>query len=74
MEVQHHLIIHLIDMVTGKDQNIIGIIVLDVFHVLVYRIRSTRIPLTSLNALIRREHAYAADIPVKIPGNTDPYV
>ena len=72
MEVQHGFIIHLIDMVSGEDQNIIGIIGFHVTHVLIDRIGGTGIPVGVFDALIGRKHHDTAVIAVKVPRHADP--
>ena len=72
MEIKHHFIVHLIDMITRQDQHIFRIVTLHVVQVLVDRIRRPCIPFAVDTLLIRRKHRHTADIPVKIPGNTDP--
>ena len=72
MEVQHDFIIHLINMISGKDQNIFGIVALHIFQVLIDRICSTCIPFTVATLLIGRQYGHTSDIAIQIPGNTDP--
>ena len=43
--IQHHFIIHLVDMVARQNQHIIRIIRLHIIHILIDRIRRSRIPL-----------------------------
>ena len=72
MEVQHNFIIHLINMISGKDQNIFGIVALHIFQVLIDRICSTCIPFTVATLLIGRQYGHTSNIAIQIPGNTDP--
>ena len=71
MVVEHHLVVHLIDMVTGQDQHIVRMVLLHVSQILVNRIRSPCIPLRLPRLLIRREDCDAALIAVQIPRNAD---
>ena len=71
VEIQHHFIIHLINMISGKDQHILWIIALHILQVLIDRIRSTGIPFTVGTLLIGRQHGHSSDITIQIPGNTD---
>ena len=71
MEVQHHFVIHFVDMVTGKNEYIIGIIALHVLYVLVDRICRSGIPFAVDIFLKGRKYGNAADITVQIPGGAD---
>ena len=68
---KHYLIIHLVDMVSGKNQYIFRVIILHIFKVLIDRICRTRIPVASLTFLVRRKNSNTSDIAVKIPRNTN---
>ena len=65
------VIIHLIDMVTGKDQYIIRVILLHISQILIDRIGSSCVPFTACALLIRRKDCDTTFIAVKIPRNTD---
>ena len=67
MLVEHLVIVHLIDMVAGQDQDIFRIIFIDKADVLIDRVCSTLVPLRALAALIRRQGIDAAIQAVKIP-------
>ena len=71
MEIKQDLIIHLIYMVSTQYEHIFRIIMFDKLKILVYGIGSTCIPLGIIALLIRRKNTYAADITVKVPGNSD---
>ena len=71
VEVKHHLIIHLINMIAGKNQHILRVVRLHIGNILIYRIRRAGVPLAIGAFLIGRQYRNAADVPVKIPGNTD---
>ena len=69
--LQHHLIVHLVNMISGQNQDIFRIVVLHIFKILINRIRRTCVPVASLALLIRRKHGYASDIAIQIPRDTD---
>ena len=71
VEIQHHFVIHLIDMVTGKDQYIIRVILLHISQILIDRIGSSCIPFAACALLIWRKDCDTAFIAVQIPRNTD---
>ncbi len=71
MEIQHHFIIHLINMVARQNQNVFRIKAFHIIHILIDCIGSPRIPFAVRALLIRRQYRYTADIPVKIPRDTD---
>ena len=71
MEIQHHLIIHLINVVAGQNQNILRIIAFHITEILVNGIRRSRIPLAVVTFLIRRKYCHTTIVPVKIPRNPD---
>ena len=68
MEIEHHLVIHLVNMVSGKNQHIIRIVGVDVVQILVYGVRRPRVPLAVRTLLIRRKNGDAAHIAVEIQG------
>ena len=53
MEIQHHLIIHLINMIPRKDQHIIRVKAVNVIHILINGIRGSGIPFAVGTFLIR---------------------
>ena len=69
--IQHHFIIHLIDMVAGEDQHVIRMEGLHIVQILVNGVGRACVPLTVAALLIRRQDRHASDIPVQIPGNPD---
>ena len=71
MELEQDLVVHLINMITAEDENILGVIVFHVLKVLVDGIGRTGVPLGIVRLLIRRENAHATDVSVKIPRDTD---
>ena len=72
MVIQHHFIIHLIDVIAGQDQYILRMKRLHIVQILVDRIRSTRIPLAVIAFLVRRKNRDSSEITVQIPRNTNP--
>ena len=61
---QHDLIIHFVDVVTGKDQNVFRIVGLHVLQILVDRICGSSIPVAAFASLVRRKNRNAADVAV----------
>ncbi len=72
--IEHRLVIHLINMISGENQYIVRIVCFDIINVLVNCIRRAGVPLRVLHLLIGRKYRDAADVPVEIPRNTDPDV
>ena len=72
MKIQHNLIIHLIDMISGKDQHIIRMILFHIIDILEDCVRCARIPFTVRTLLIRRKNGNSTLVPVQIPRNADP--
>ena len=71
MVLQHHLVIHLIDMVAGQNQHIVRIKAFHISQILVNRVRGACVPFRLPHLLIGRKNRNAADILIQIPGNTD---
>ena len=71
MEIKHHFIVHLIDMVSGQDQYIFRIVTVYVFHILINSIRCTGIPFTSATFLIWLQNRNTTVITIQIPRNTN---
>ena len=71
MKIEQNLVVHLVDVVTAKDQDILGIVALDEVDVLVDRICRAGVPLGVTALLIGRKDADAAVAAVKIPRDTD---
>ena len=71
MIIQHHFIIHFINMISGKDQNIFRIITFHIAQILINGIRCTCIPLTACTLLIWRKYRNTALISIQIPRNTN---
>ena len=72
MEVQHDFIIHLINMVTGKNQYIFRIVVFHILKILVNRICRTGVPFAVRTLLIRRQYRHTSVIAIQIPRDADP--
>ena len=64
---EHLVVVHLVDVVAGQDENIFRIIIRDKRDILINCVRRTLVPLRSLAALIRRQDADAAAQAVEIP-------
>ena len=71
VKIQHLLIIHLVNMIAGKNQNIIRIITLHKLHVLINRVRRSRIPFAIRTFLVRRQDCNTSHIAVQVPWNSD---
>ena len=71
MEIQHYLIVHLIDVIPGKDQHIIRIVLFHVIKILEDCIRCSGIPFTVVTPLIRRKHSHTAFISIQIPRDSN---
>ena len=69
--LEHHFIVHLIDMVSGQDQYIFRIVTVYVFHILINSIRCTGIPFTSATFLIWLQNRNTTVITIQIPRNTN---
>ena len=67
MSGEHLVIIHLVDMVAGQDQNVLGIILLDEVDILVDGIGGAAVPFAALGSHIGRKHKYAAVAQVEVP-------
>ena len=72
--IQHSGIVHLVDMVAGEYEHILGIISVDEGYVLIDGIGCTGIPPACLAGLIRRQNENAAAVSVQIPCLTGAYV
>ena len=71
VEIEHNLIIHLIDVVAAQDQDIIRIEGFHVSQILQNGIGRTRVPFTVRTFFIRRKDRHTADITVQIPRDSD---
>ena len=67
MRLQHFGIVHFINMVAGKHQNVIGVVHFHKMHVLINGVRRSFIPRRTRFTLIRRKNMYAAVSAVEIP-------
>ena len=66
--IQHHLVVHLVDMVAGQDQYIVRIKALHVFDILIDGIGCAGVPVSVYIPLKGREHRHSSHVPVQIPG------
>ena len=64
VEVQHHFIIHFVNVVSGKDQYILRVVAVDIVQVLVNGISSSCIPFAVVTFLIGRKHCHTAIVTV----------
>ena len=71
---KHHFIIHLINMVSGKNQHVIRMVAFHIVQILVNGIGSPCIPFTVHTLFIWRKNRNPAYIPVQIPRNPNPYM
>ena len=71
MEVQHHLIIHLINMISGKNQNVVRIVLLHIVHILENGICSSCIPLTVRTLFVWRQYRHSSFIFIQIPRDSN---
>lgn len=67
MLFEHVVIIHLIDVVTAQNDDVIGAVIVDKVYVLVNCIRRALVPLARLCAHIRRQNVDTAAESVQIP-------
>ena len=67
MVLQHGIVVHLVNVVTGQDQHVIGIILLDEGHVLVDGVGGAAIPVAGLAGLVGGQDEHAAVGKVQIP-------
>ena len=69
--LKHHLVVHLVNVVAGKNQDVLGIVGLHVLQVLIDGVGRTGVPVASLASLIRRKHGHSAHVAIQIPRDTD---
>ena len=69
--VKHRLIIHLIDMISGENQYIVWIVVVNILKILIDCVRSTCIPLAVCTLLVWRKYGYTTNTSIQIPWDTD---
>ena len=67
MVLHHCIVVHLVDVVTGQDQHVIGIILLDEGHVLVDGVGGAAVPVAALDGLVGGQNEHAAVGQVQIP-------
>ena len=70
--VQHHFIIHLINMIAGQNQDVIGIVLLHKLKILIDGVCRSGIPVRIPDLLVWRKHRHASDMTVEIPRDPDP--
>ena len=69
--IQHYFVIHLVNVVTGKNQNIFWVVCFHISHVLVNCICRSCIPFAVCTFFVWRQNGYAAFVFIEIPRNTD---
>jgi len=74
MIFKHLVVVHFVDMVARKDYHIFRIITLNVVDILINCIGCSRIPVCTVNSLIRAETVYTRVHTVKIPRLSVSYV
>ena len=70
VEIKHHLIVHLVNMVSRQYQHIVRVVTVYIPHILVDCIGCTCVPLAVAALLIRRQYCHSSVIPVEVPRNT----
>ena len=64
---EHLTVVHLVDVVAGENEDIIGVIAVDEIEVLVDGIGGSLVPVRTRFSLIRRQYGGTALVSVKIP-------
>ena len=67
VEVEHQVIVHLVEMVAGEDDDILGVVAVEKVDVVVNRVGGAFIPFAAGLRGIRRENVHAAPGRVQIP-------
>lgn len=67
MELQHLGVVHLIDVIARKNDNILGSIAVDEIDILVDSVGSTGVPVGICNLLVRRQHIDTSVDAVQVP-------
>ena len=70
MVCKHFGVIHLVDMVTRKDEHVLRVVAVDEFHILINRVCCALIPVGTLLSLIGRQDLDTAPCAVQIPRQT----
>ena len=71
MKSDHRIVIHLIDMISGKDQGQVWLAIFHPTEVLLHGIGGTQEPIRRAAGAVRGINAYAAgEIAVQVPGTT----
>ena len=72
MELEHRRVVHFVDMVAGKNQNIFWVVAVDKINVLINRVCCTHEPFARIPAFyMGSQNCHAAVPSVQIPGDTD---
>lgn len=67
MVIQHLGVVHLVDVITGEDENIFGVVTLNKGDILADGIGGAGVPVTAAALLVGGQYKYAAVQPVQIP-------
>ena len=70
VRLQHLGVVHLVDVVAGKDGDVFRVVALDEFEVLIYGVGGSPVPVAAAATLVGREHEGAASGAVEVPGLT----
>ena len=67
MEIEHLVVIHLVDMVARQNENIFGRISVNKVEILINGVRGPLVPVGAVVTLVRRQDHNSAEVAVKIP-------
>ncbi|MNI56686.1 hypothetical protein D3C73_1117050 [compost metagenome] len=67
MVLQHGVIIHLVDMVTGQNQHMLRIKLIHKFQIAVNRVCRPPVPAATVLPFMRRQYEYPAILAVQVP-------
>ena len=70
VELQHLVVIHLVDVVTGENEHILRIVLIDEADILIDCVGSTLVPLSALQTLVGGKYINATVVQVEIPRST----
>ena len=67
VRAEHLVVVHLIDVIARKNQNIVRVVLLDEADVLVDGVCRAAVPLAALGRHVRWQHEHAAVVQVEVP-------
>ena len=67
VSVKHLVVVHLVDVVTRQQNDVIGIESVDKVYILINGVCGALVPLAGFRPHVRRQNEYAAVKPVQIP-------